>query len=349
MPLRRGNDQVAARMPAGPATRPLDRRRWGALALGLCLIAALLALTGPRALADTLRGASWPLLLAAAATYAAFFAARGARWALLLRGIAPRSTTGEAAALSAVGWAVSTFVPFKAGDIVRTAWMARRRRAAVAGVFGTVAVERSLDLLGLAATATASLVAIAWLLPAAMPARLPYAVALAWLLPIVAIAALAGLATWASRSPPRTGPLRRPLALVALAVGAVRPVVRGPLRLAILSLTAACALLQAGVYVFLLRAFLPGASWLLLAAAAPIFLLSFIIAVTPGHLGTYEAALVAILSLLLRGDASDYVAVAIATHVMTVTTVTALSGIGYLVLWWTAPTWTPAREPEAAA
>lgn len=290
------------------------------IACGGLLVAVLLAVEGPVEVAAALGAARWELVGLAFLCYALFFVLRGVRWRLLLGagGVGP----GTAAFATAAGWLVSTFVPMKAGDVLRAAWVGHRHRSGFAAVSGSVALERLLDVAGLAVACSLALVLLR-VEGDAIPVSLGEAVAIAWLLPALGLAAIVTLGAVMT-------PGRRRNALVRFAGRALdqargllrRPALWAPVGL----LTGAATLAQSLVYVLLVLAFLPAADPALVLAGAPLFLLSFGIALTPGHLGTYEAAFVVVFGTLGLG-AHELVPIAFAIHLLTVSMVTVLGGL----------------------
>lgn len=294
------------------------------LAAGLALVAALVGLRGPAAVGDALRNARLGWVGAAAACYAAFFAVRGARWRILL---GPGPGWGTAALMTAAGWLVSTVVPMKAGDVLRATWMGRRHRAGVAAATGTVALERLLDLAGLAAVCLVAAVVLA-AQGRVVPHLFGAAIALAWLLPGLGLAAVVALGL-ALPGPRRAHPALR---LAGRALDQANALLHRPASWApVAVLTAATTLLQVLVYVALVLALVPGADVVLVAAATPLFLLSFAVAVTPGHIGTYEAAFVLVFAGL-GPAAGQLAAVAVALHLLTASLVAALGGLSFAAL-----------------
>jgi glycosyltransferase 2 family protein len=288
----------------------------------------MLALTGPGKVADALAQARWGSVGLAFLCYAAFFAVRGVRWRLLLG--PGGADAGTAALATAFGWLVSTFVPMKAGDVLRAAYMGRRHRSGFAAASGSVALERLLDIGGLAVACTLALVVLR-LEGDAVPAAIGEAVALAWLLPLLGLSALVVLGLVVTPDRRRNALLR----FAGRALDQARIFLHKPaLWVPVGVLTAASTLAQVFVYVFLVLAFLPDAHPSLVLAGAPLFLLSFGIALTPGHLGTYEAAFVLVFSALGL-DAGELVAVALAIHLLTVSMVSVLGGLsaGALLAW----------------
>lgn len=287
----------------------MNHRAVAAPVLALMLAAILVAAAGPATMAGVLAQTRWSLIGLAALVAIAFQLARGLRWSLLLR--APRDPAGNAPAeagpqgaasgdgpglaakLSAVGWMVSSFVPLKAGDAVRTAWMARRTGRPLVAVAGSVAVERTFDILGIALASSLGLALLASL-GIAGPPWLSSALTVAWLLPLAALAVLAALAFALPRRTSRGG------LVGALAAGlATLPALgRQPHRLAaVAALTVVVAVAQAAVYALLALAVIPGLNVAAAAGAAPLFALAFALPLTPANLGTYEAGFAAAFGL----------------------------------------------------
>jgi glycosyltransferase 2 family protein len=103
-----------------------------------------------------IRNANPLLLLAALVVFYLGFPLRGFRWALLLRGTGFRLGTRDATEIIFLSWLVNCLVPAKLGDIYR-AWLLKINSiVSLSRTFGTVFIERVLDLfaismLGLAA------------------------------------------------------------------------------------------------------------------------------------------------------------------------------------------------------
>ncbi len=101
-------------------------------------------------------GANPFLVLAAFAIYYLGFPLRGYRWALLLRGTGFYCPTKDATEIIFLSWLVNCVVPAKLGDVYRAYLLKINSRASLSRTFGTVFIERVLDLfaivlLGLAA------------------------------------------------------------------------------------------------------------------------------------------------------------------------------------------------------
>ncbi len=133
------------------------------ISLSLGLLGALLLYLNisPRQIWDALREAP-PLGLALVIAVHLFaLIAKVARWGLLLRGSScmPRETSGEEADPTLrhlvqdavfLGWLGNLALPAKTGEMVRPLLFSRRSGMPFTRIFGTVVLERSLDLLVIA-------------------------------------------------------------------------------------------------------------------------------------------------------------------------------------------------------
>jgi hypothetical protein len=86
------------------------------------------------------------LVLAAFAVYYAGFPLRGYRWALLLRGTGFYCPTKDATEIIFLSWLVNCIVPAKLGDVYRAYLLKINSDASLSRTFGTVFIERVLDL-----------------------------------------------------------------------------------------------------------------------------------------------------------------------------------------------------------
>lgn len=323
---------------------------------GIGVLAGLLAYVGPANIVHAMRAASPIYLLLAFATYALFFLVRGVRWKLLFSNSAPDVRTSSTTSISAIGWLANSILPLKGGDVLRAALLARKEKVGLATSAATVGLERVLDLVGLAIVAALALL----LLPhaATLPVGLERALAVVWILPLVALVTLGILVRWRKQTVAAAAFVLKPLGkfgqklvvfgdTVLAGLGALA---RSPrLLLALVPLTILISAAQASIFAFLVLAFLPATTPALAFAGSAIFLLSFVVSITPGNVGTYEAAFAAVFVGL--GTAPELaVPAAILTHVTTTLTVAVLGGIGLFVFGAdraSAPPWTmskPARE-----
>jgi uncharacterized protein (TIRG00374 family) len=102
-----------------------------------------------------LRANGW-LLLAAFAVFYAGFPLRGVRWAILVRQSGFRLKLRDATEIIFLSWLVNCLVPAKLGDVYRAYLLKINSPVSLSRTFGTVFIERVLDLfaivvLGLAA------------------------------------------------------------------------------------------------------------------------------------------------------------------------------------------------------
>ena len=164
-------DGAAARDPATrPTPRPTRRRDAGAdqLSLGrrlrqprtiLSLVVPLVLLVlvfrvalnvDVDELVAAVRDANPVFLLAAFLVFYAGFPLRGFRWVLLLRGASFRVGTPDATRILFLSWLVNCLVPAKLGDVYRAYLLKINSTASLSRTFGTVFIERILDLFAIA-------------------------------------------------------------------------------------------------------------------------------------------------------------------------------------------------------
>ena len=90
------------------------------------------------------------LLLAAFLVFYAGFPVRGYRWGLLLRGSGLRIHTTDATEILFISWLVNCVVPAKLGDVYRAYLLKINTPASLSRTFGSVFIERLLDLFAIA-------------------------------------------------------------------------------------------------------------------------------------------------------------------------------------------------------
>lgn len=138
---------------APPAMETARRTPWSVRAAGL----GLLAITASWAVHDVnweaLRNALatvdpfW-VMLATIVNLAAVYATAG-RWLALLRPLAPFLTQMDAFKAMLMGFAVSTIVPARAGELARAEWLARRTGLPRAAIFGSIVLDSLVSAVGL--------------------------------------------------------------------------------------------------------------------------------------------------------------------------------------------------------
>ncbi|MCU0484316.1 MAG: flippase-like domain-containing protein [Chloroflexi bacterium] len=105
---------------------------------------------------ELILAANGALVLAAFVVFYLGFPLRGYRWALLLRGTGFYCPTKDATEILFLSWLVNCIVPAKLGDVYRAYLLKINSDASMSRTFGTIVIERVLDLfviviLGLAA------------------------------------------------------------------------------------------------------------------------------------------------------------------------------------------------------
>lgn len=324
-------------------------------AFGLAVLAAMVWWVGPAKVWTALTSASPAYLVLAVVAYATFFVLRGWRWKTLFTHSAPdvrmKSTTG----ITAVGWLANSIIPLKGGDVLRAALLAKKEKVGLGPAASTVALERVLDMLGLAIVAAIGLFMIPADTRAALPTGIARALEIAWILPILGLICLGVLVAmrekvirFATNTIGQWGHFGVRLVeylattLAGLAALAKRPKLM--LKLVPQSILVAAA--QAMIFAALVCAFIAGTPLVLAFAGGSLFLLSFIVSITPGNVGTYEAAFSAVFVAL--GLPSDLVIpAAILTHLTTTMIVAVLGSVGMLTLGVEGKTlaWRPAKAP----
>jgi uncharacterized protein (TIRG00374 family) len=283
-------------------------------------------------LASLIAGAN-PLLLALAlGVYYLGFPLRGYRWRILLRGTAAGLRTRDATEIIFLSWLVNCVVPAKLGDVYR-AWLLRQNyECSLSRTFGTVFLERVLDLMAITVLAVASGF---W----SFRSGLPPAVQILFGLGVVVVVLLAGglftLRNFGSR-------LIRRLPLPARLVeyydrfeeGVFGSVVAGQIpRLVIV--TGLIWATEAGRLWFVIQALgfgsdvqlgISGTFFVALAAS-----LLTAVPFTPAGLGIVEAGIVGILTVIYHVPPTDAAAIALVDRSISVLSIILLGGLLYLV------------------
>jgi uncharacterized protein (TIRG00374 family) len=326
-----------------------------AFVLGLLALLALVAYAGPRRVLDAVREASPAWLLLAALAYATFFVLRGWRWRSLLSRSAPGVRLSSTTSVTAVGWLANSFIPLKGGDVLRSALLAKKESVAAGTAAATVAIERVLDMVGLALVAALGL----FLLPDdGLPAWFGRALEVAWLMPLLGIAALLLLVAFrrhalalSARATTKLGGFGAKLhEFVETTLAGIEALVRHPRLMAlVIPQSFLVTLAQTLVFACLVRAFLPGTPFVVAFGGSAVFLLSFVVSVTPGNVGTYEAAFAAVFSALHAAPLDGALAAGILTHVTTTLLVGLLGGAGLIAVGARGKDVPTARRPAPTA
>jgi glycosyltransferase 2 family protein len=121
-------------------------RTFVVLALALALLALFLHNVDLRGVVGEIIHARPEWLALSLATMFVNLAIRSRRWQYLLEPLR-RTTFGNAFRATAVGFAASTVLPARAGELIRPYFLARHERMSATGAFATIVLERLLDTL----------------------------------------------------------------------------------------------------------------------------------------------------------------------------------------------------------
>ena len=122
------------------------------IAVPLAIIAVFVASTASSSakVPSLILGANPLLVLVAFVVFYAGFPLRGQRWSLLLRGTGFRIGTKDSTEIIFLSWLVNCVVPAKLGDVYRAYLLKINSTASLSRTFGTVFIERVLDLFAIA-------------------------------------------------------------------------------------------------------------------------------------------------------------------------------------------------------
>lgn len=127
-------------------------------ALALGLVAIFLRNADLTRVAEAVRTARLDLLAAAVLLTLATYVVRTERWQYLLEPLG-RTRFGVAFRTTVIGFAASSVLPARVGEVLRPYLLARREGISATGTFATIIVERMLDLVAVLVLLTAYLVA----------------------------------------------------------------------------------------------------------------------------------------------------------------------------------------------
>lgn len=145
--------------PLSLARRLRQRRTIISIALPLVLVALVFRLVLQvdfELLARLVLAANGLLLAGALLVYYLGFPLRGFRWRLLLRGTGFAIATRDASEIIFLSWLVNCVVPAKLGDVYRAYLLRLNYPVSLSRTFGTVFLERVLDLFAIAILALGS-------------------------------------------------------------------------------------------------------------------------------------------------------------------------------------------------
>jgi uncharacterized protein (TIRG00374 family) len=122
------------------------------IAVPFAIIAVFVGLNGEQLgkVPSLIFAANPALVLVAFLVFYAGFPLRGLRWSLLLRGTGFRIGTKDSTEIIFLSWLVNCVVPAKLGDVYRAYLLKINSTASLSRTFGTVFIERVLDLVAIA-------------------------------------------------------------------------------------------------------------------------------------------------------------------------------------------------------
>ena len=153
VPARAGNAEAVPDAEQMSLARRLRQpRTLISIAIPILIIAGFVSLNAA-ALAvvpDLILAANPLLILAAVAVFYMGFPMRGLRWSILLRGTGIRVPVKDSTEIILLSWLVNCVVPAKLGDVYRAYLLKINSTASLSRTFGTVFIERVLDLFAIA-------------------------------------------------------------------------------------------------------------------------------------------------------------------------------------------------------
>ena len=134
------------------ARRMRQPRTLISIAVPVAVIAVFIALNGEllKIVPGLILAANPVLVLLAFAVFYLGFPLRGKRWSLLLRGTGIHVGTKDATEIIFLSWLVNCVAPAKLGDVYRAYLLKINSTASLSRTFGTVFIERVLDLFAIA-------------------------------------------------------------------------------------------------------------------------------------------------------------------------------------------------------
>lgn len=120
------------------------------IALAVVLLLVFFRQADFAAIGNALRRADYGIVAVAAVLSVVAMVLRAWRWGYLLRPL-ERVGMGTLTSCTMIGWAVTTLLPGRLGEVVRPVLLARRERISASAAFATVVLERIFDLVGVLA------------------------------------------------------------------------------------------------------------------------------------------------------------------------------------------------------
>jgi uncharacterized protein (TIRG00374 family) len=122
------------------------------IAVPIAIIATFVGINGEalQAVPELVLAANPWLVLAAFLVFYAGFPLRGLRWSILLRGTGMKVPVKDSTEIIFLSWLVNCIVPAKLGDLYRAYLLKINSTASLSRTFGTIFIERILDLFAIA-------------------------------------------------------------------------------------------------------------------------------------------------------------------------------------------------------
>jgi uncharacterized protein (TIRG00374 family) len=299
----------------------------------LVVIAVFVAANGAQlaTVPDLIARADLRLVVVAFVVFYAGFPLRGLRWSVLLRGTGTRVSTRDSTEILFLSWLVNCVVPAKLGDVYRAYLLKINSAASLSRTFGTVFIERVMDLIAIALLGIA---AGYW----SFRDGLPPAIQVIFAIGLVVVAVLAiGLFTLrnfgrriltALPFPPRLTELYDRFEQGVFGAIAIR-------QLPFLGfLTGSIWMTEALRLFFVVQAF--GFTDVRVGVSGAVFValigsLLTAVPLSPAGLGIVEAGIVGVLTVVYRVPLAEATAIALLDRVISVFSIIVLGSIGYLV------------------
>jgi uncharacterized protein (TIRG00374 family) len=303
------------------------------IAVPIAIIAAFVSLNSAQLskVPALILAAQPALVLAAFLVFYAGFPLRGHRWALLLRGTGERISTRDSTEIIFLSWLVNCVVPAKLGDVYRAYLLKINSSASLSRTFGTVFIERVLDVF---AIAILGLAAGYW----SFRSGLPPAIQVVFGIGVVVVAGLAG-ALFTMRNFGRRIIVRLPLPHQVLDLyDRFEEGVFGALdgrQLPKLGLLTGMIWMTEGLRLFLVIQAL-GFSDVSLGLSGAVFValigsLLTAVPLSPAGLGIVEAGVVGVLHVAYGVPLPEATAIALLDRVISVFSIIVLGSIAYVV------------------
>ena len=301
--------------------------------LPLAIIAVFVGLNGEQLgkVPGLIAEADLRLVLVAFLVFYASFPMRGLRWAVLLRGTGTRVSTRDATEILFLSWMVNCVVPAKLGDVYRAYLLKINSSASLSRTFGTVFIERVMDIMAIALLGIA---AGYWSFRDGLPAPIQLIFAIGLI--VVGVAAI-GLFTMrnfgrqiltALPLPPRVVELYDRFEQGVFGAIALR-------QLPFLGVLTGSIWMTEGLRLFLvIQAF--GFADVHIGVSGAVFValigsLLTAVPLSPAGLGIVEAGIVGVLTVAYRVPLAEATAIALLDRVISVFSIIVIGSIGYLV------------------